>query len=205
MKTCTVCNIEKTFEEFSPCGTYKGVKQYRPSCKKCRNIELRSDEDYQEKRRINQRTEKYRTSKRIRNKTEKYRAKDRIRCKRATPKRMIQRKKRYKTDIIYKLKCLVRSRLLTSIKLNGFPKLYNTIKYIGCDYSTLKSHIEAQFKPGMTWENHGEWEIDHVIPLASATSEEQLLKLSHYTNLQPLWQTENRQKSDSLPEDLIKQ
>ena len=58
--------------------------------------------------------------------------------------------------------------------------------------------IESQFKEGMTWENWGrgigKWNIDHKIPLASATSEKEIIKLMHYTNLQPLWAEENSAK-----------
>ena len=56
----------------------------------------------------------------------------------------------------------------------------------------------------MTWGNRGEWEIDHHIPLASAENEKQMLALCKYTNLRPLWRTENRKKSWKMPELLDK-
>jgi hypothetical protein len=52
----------------------------------------------------------------------------------------------------------------------------------------------------MSWENYGKWHVDHVIPLASAKTPEDLIKLCHYTNLQPLWAIENILKRDKLPE-----
>ena len=52
----------------------------------------------------------------------------------------------------------------------------------------------------MNWDNHGEWHIDHIIPLSSANTEEELIKLCHYTNLQPLWAEDNLSKSDKIIE-----
>lgn len=72
---------------------------------------------------------------------------------------------------------------------------------IGCSLEMLRGYLEAQFKPGMTWENMGEWHIDHVIPceafdLSAASSQKQCF---NYTNLQPLWRMDNFKKSDILP------
>ena len=65
---------------------------------------------------------------------------------------------------------------------------------LGYSAAKLKHHIEKQFLEGMTWENHGEWEIDHIKPLALANTEKETYELCHYTNLQPLWAIENLQK-----------
>lgn len=205
MKICTVCNIEKTFEEFSSNGSYKGIKQYRPLCRDCRNDTFRGNQEHLATRRKYEKTDKHRAYRNEYKSSDKYLAYERKRSKtpEAAAKRRTKRNKRYENDLLYKLKVLVRSRLLTSLKLSGFKKSHSTIKYLGCDYPTLKSHIETQFEPGMTWENHGEWEIDHIIPLASANCEERVLQLAKYTNLQPLWKIENRQKFTKLPEDLI--
>lgn len=71
---------------------------------------------------------------------------------------------------------------------------------LGCTIEELKAHLESLFKPGMTWDNWGHtgdvWHLDHIIPLASfdLTDPEQVKLACHYTNLQPLWATENLQK-----------
>ena len=70
---------------------------------------------------------------------------------------------------------------------------------LGCSYSELAAHLEQQFRSGMTWDNRGEWHIDHIVPLASAQTEEEVLSLCHYTNLQPLWAAENLSKGARLP------
>jgi hypothetical protein len=75
-----------------------------------------------------------------------------------------------------------------------------TFEIVGCTPDFLRSHLEKQFKPGMTWENYGShWHVDHRIPLASGTTPEEVMGLSHWTNLQPLEALENMMKSDKLP------
>lgn len=68
-------------------------------------------------------------------------------------------------------------------------------KLIGADWETVKARIESTFKEGMTWENHGLWHIDHIKPLAKATTPEELAGCCHYTNLQALWAIDNHKKS----------
>ena len=67
---------------------------------------------------------------------------------------------------------------------------------LGCTLAEARAHIEAQFRPGMSWENHGEWEIDHIRPVASfdLTDPDQARAAAHFTTLQPLWSVENRRK-----------
>jgi hypothetical protein len=50
----------------------------------------------------------------------------------------------------------------------------------------------------MNWSNRNLWHIDHIIPLASAKTEEEMIKLCHYTNLQPLWAIENMSKGSKI-------
>lgn len=88
----------------------------------------------------------------------------------------------------------IRDRIRVFIKAKGFVKLQSTKEMLGCDYPTLKLHIESQFVPGMSWENMGEWHIDHKKPLSKAQTNEDVILLNHYTNLQPLWALENISK-----------
>jgi hypothetical protein len=90
---------------------------------------------------------------------------------------------------------------INRVKKAGGIKSDRTINYIGCTVSELKAHIEAQFKPGMTWENHGkEWHIDHIMPLAKfdLTNQDHIRLAMRYTNLQPLWADDNLAKSDAI-------
>jgi hypothetical protein len=94
----------------------------------------------------------------------------------------------------------VRRRLKKYIIKFDITKNNKTFHYIGCSPSELKSHIESLFTEGMSWDNYGlfGWHIDHIIPLSSANTKEEMLKLNHHTNLQPLWWKDNLSKSKKL-------
>ena len=70
---------------------------------------------------------------------------------------------------------------------------------IGCSPEELKKHIESKFTYGMSWELVGkEIHIDHIIPLSSANTIEQVESLCHYSNLQPLWAKDNLKKKNKI-------
>ena len=73
----------------------------------------------------------------------------------------------------------------------------HSIEYLGCTIQHFKEHIEKQFVEGMTWDNYGEWHIDHIIPLKyeNPTMEETIERL-HWENTQPLWATDNKSKGN---------
>lgn len=107
-------------------------------------------------------------------------------------------KNKMSTDPFFAFKKKLRNNIRKAILSRNYSKNSNAAKILGASWNEIYSYFESKFQPGMTWENHGEWHIDHVIPLASAKSQEELLKLNHYTNLQPLWGNENLLKGDKL-------
>jgi len=109
-------------------------------------------------------------------------------------------KERRKTDVLFILKGRLRSRTLTAFKNKGYKKGTKTNEMLGAEWDIVKKHMERQFTKGMNWGNMSDWHIDHVIPLSSAKNEEELMNLSHYTNLQPLWVVDNLEKSDKIIE-----
>lgn len=94
----------------------------------------------------------------------------------------------------------LRARFHDALKRAMVGKTANTMHFLGADIKTVKNHITQQFVAGMSWENYGEWEIDHILPVASfdLTSIEEQLKCFHYTNLQPLWKDMNRSKGKRI-------
>jgi hypothetical protein len=113
----------------------------------------------------------------------------------------IKQKERESIDPIFKLKRRLRKRLWNLCKNNHMS--CSLSKSLGCTDSEFRKHIESLFLPNMTWDNYGKqtdsltpkWEVDHIIPLALALTEEKLKELSHYTNLRPLWFKDNNDKS----------
>ena len=106
--------------------------------------------------------------------------------------------RRIEKNILKKINDRLRSNMWSAMKRKGYKKKSRTHEMLGCDYDFFKVYIEKQFKEGMTWENHGKWHFDHIIPVSSARNEEELMKLNHYTNFQPLWAEENLSKSNKL-------
>lgn len=79
----------------------------------------------------------------------------------------------------------------TGMALSGLASPANAV---GCDHSRLRDHIACQFRIGMSWETYRQWEVDHIKPLSSARTPCELIALCHYSNLQPLWRSENLRK-----------
>lgn len=123
--------------------------------------------------------------------SKKYRVKNRIKINEYS-------KNRRRNNPLYKLKNILRTRIYYFLKSKKFLKNKSTEEIIGCSYENFKVYLESLFKEGMNWENHGKWHLDHITPLDSAKSEEDIIKLCCYSNLQPLWANENQIKSNKI-------
>lgn len=117
------------------------------------------------------------------------------------------RRNRRNTDNIYKLKSNIRVLIVNSFRNNSYKKSLKTEIILGCTLEEFRIYLESKFESWMNWENYGKcngefnygWDIDHIIPLVSAKTEEEIIRLNHYTNLQPLCSYINRDvKKDNL-------
>ena len=107
---------------------------------------------------------------------------------------------RFKIDNIYRLSITIRNSIRASYIKNGYAKNSKTEDILGISYNEFKIFIESKLETWMNWDNYGKfngelnygWDIDHIIPLSSANNEEDMIKLNHYTNLQPLDSKINR-------------
>jgi hypothetical protein len=112
---------------------------------------------------------------------------------------LLYNKKRRKEDSLFKLRCITRYMTWRLFKTN-YKKSVKTDSILGCSFDEFKSYLESKFEPWMTWGNHGlyngefnyGWDIDHIQPLSSVETEEDIVRLNHYTNLQPLCSKINR-------------
>ncbi len=107
---------------------------------------------------------------------------------------------RANSDELFKLGRNLGTMLRNSFRRQGFSKNGKSREILGCSYKEFKFYLESKFELWMSWDNYGlyngelnhGWDIDHIIPINTATTEKELIKLNHYSNLQPLCSKVNR-------------
>jgi hypothetical protein len=219
-KVCGKCKINKDICFF---GKNKQSKSgYRSTCNDCRKIESREYKEkntekrqetikkyYQNnKEKINEKTkirvlldiEKNKLIKLKSYHKNKEKHKEKLKLYRVInrEKRTEYQRKKINNDELYKISSLIRARIRNFLKIKNWSKTNKTFDLIGCSPQFLKEHLQSQFKDGMSWDNYGSWHIDHIIPLSSAKTTEEFNKLCHYSNLQPLWASENLSKGKKI-------
>lgn len=117
--------------------------------------------------------------------------------------RWVETKKKYMLDPMYRTKEAMRRRVAGAFNRRGFTKRSKTFEIVGCTFDELALYIEGQFVDGMSWENRSEWHIDHKVPLSIAHTEDEIVKLNHFTNLRPLFAHDNFAKSDHMLDEYI--
>lgn len=207
MKHCNTCNTTKPFSEFysnpragdgkatqcKACEIEASRRYRRKNLEACRKREREYSAKNSEKRNEKVKAFLERNPGKKHEYQKRYYSKPEAQEKRRKWAREYARKKRSECEV-YRMKMVCRSRLHIALRRMGGKKTTRTFKTIGCSPEFLVKYLEQMFDPGMTWENHGEWHVDHIIPICNATSKEEVLKLSHYTNLQPKWAQENWSK-----------
>lgn len=181
MKTCTICELEKNLSEFYKKSASKDG--YRSECKECSNTSSRKY-----KRNYYHRNKENINKEAVSIYLKEYKKENENQIK---SWRKNYRDNKFKNDSIYKLSHNIRVLLSINLKKLGYAKSKKTESILGCSFEEFKIHIESQFKEGMSWDNHGEWHLDHKTPISWAKSEEQIYELNHYTNFQPLWAKDN--------------
>ena len=95
----------------------------------------------------------------------------------------------------------LKSRLRRDFKLKNYTKTKNFNLIFGVTPALFKPYLESLFIDGMTWENYGEWEIDHIVPLSHSENQLQYEMYSNHKNVRPYWKTENKKKGKKITSD----
>jgi flagellar biosynthesis GTPase FlhF len=198
LKTCNGCR--KRFKERNAKPEIKAErKKYRDEHKEERHIydtQLRDKEKKKEQDLLY--TSRPEIKEKARQRAKEWSKNNPERVKETREKNKPRIKERRKNDPAYRITCNLRNRVFKAVKKGR--KSAHTMELLGCSVEELKEHLEKQFTEGMTFENYGEWHIDHILPCASFNllEPEEQKKCFHYTNLQPLWASDNISKGAKL-------
>jgi hypothetical protein len=185
-KVCSKCGQLKDTCEFS--SSKRNKNGLRGECKECQKYYYILNSEKLKSRRIeryNQNIEKEQT-----------RIKNYYRENKEEIIKKLKIKKRENPTL--RMISNLRSRIVQFVKSKKIHKDNKTLDLVGCSTEFLKEHLQSQFKDGMGWDNYGSWHIDHIIPLSSAKNIEEISKLCHYSNLQPLWASDNLSKGNKI-------
>lgn len=210
--TCHVCKKEKSKMQFNKNKNTSTGLSYE--CKECQSersnnyYKKNKDEQLfkQKERYLTVRDEKllYQKTyqKNNKEKIKKYLSEYNLKNKdRKNERSRVYNAKRKSEDPVYKFKVNTRSMIYCSFKRynsKNYVKSQKTEEILGCSMDFFAEYISSLFQEGMSLSNHGEWHLDHIIPLASANTEEEIIKLNHYTNIQPLWAADNMSKGKKI-------
>lgn len=232
MKTCSKCKIDKRLEEFYLDRSAKDGRRYSciECCKAGRNRE--KEKEYRERNKHlvkpipkevkKMRNERYyaQNKDKVKKMASEYYANNRdkkIEYQKEYQANNKERRNAYlverrETDPMFRLITSIRNLIYNSFYYNGYVKKSKTHEILGCTFEELKRHLEERFDDWMNWENKGlyngdfgyGWDIDHIVPLSTAETEDDIIKLSHYSNLRPLCSKVNRDiKKNKLEHGLL--
>jgi len=176
MRICTSCGEEKQLDQFYQ---LKSGRIYS-HCKLCTKIKSAENYKNHKEARLSKRKE--------------WREKNREKENKTT--RMYWNK-RYEIDSGFRMKKKISNLLRQGLR---GTKTKSTFKYFNYTFEELKNHLESLFQEGMTWDNYGDWHIDHIIPRSNYdhTDVKQVEECWSLQNLQPLWAKDNLKKGNKI-------
>ena len=226
-KVCSKCGIEKKFDEYR-IRTVKGKQYLRSACKKCELLMVKKYYNSHKKERAEYSKKYYIENKEYyslrskiyrKNNIENLLKKEAIYRKENKEKRneynrnyyqknkkelrkksYLRYKRRKGNDNLYKLKDQTRRMIKDAFRRKKYKKNGKTEKILGCNYYNFIKHLLQTFKNnyGYDWDGKEKIAIDHIIPISKAKTEDEVIKLCHYTNLQLLKYKDNLYKSDKM-------
>ena len=204
MKVCIKCGVKKSKSEFHKKADSKDG--LRSICKACRKAYNQTDEAKSYRKAYDQ-TNEAKAYRKEYQQTDEYKAtlKAYIQTDGYKAYKKSYNKQRRVDDPLYRFALNIRTAISKSIRNRGFTKKARAFEILGCSYEYFLSYITSQFIDDMSVDKLGkEIHLDHIIPISSATTESDVLRLSHWSNFQPLWAKDNIIKSDTIPpQDII--
>ena len=222
MKECTKCKEVKELEEFHKDGRKPG--KYCGACKSCTNSRHKAyreanreklkqkslayyesnKEKYKAYREVNK--EKYKDYYKAYGKTNKEKLSQYMKSyyesnkERITQIKIDYKRTRRAQDPLYKLQDNIRTLVQNAISRQGYNKNTKTAEILGCSFEELRAHLIQTFEMNYCIEYSDEYDvhIDHIYPVSLAQTEEELLSLNHYSNLQYLFAEDNLEKSNKI-------
>jgi len=175
-KTCTTCNVLKTYNEFRI--NRKSCDNLSHICIQClptNNWNIDKQRASEKKYRIN------------------------------NPEKMKEKYRKQSQNMNRRVRDSMNHRISEALFTNKITKRNKTCDYIGCNILFLRGWIESQFQEGMSWSNYGMWHLDHVKPCASfdLCNPEEVKACFLWKNIQPLWASDNLKKSDKVSTQFI--
>jgi hypothetical protein len=206
MKVCAKCKEKKDYIAFSkarnrPDGCYNYCKECKAKDDKRHYCPIKSKKyRLENKERYKANWDKWSSKNREelnKKKLEYYH----LNKKEINRKVLIRTTARLKSDSLFRFKTRVRGLIRDSFRRsfnNKFKKSKKTEDILCCTVGFFTGYISSKLSEGMSFENYGKWHLDHIIPLSMANNEEDVIRLNHYTNIQPLWAEDNLKKSNKI-------
>ena len=202
---CKTCIIERSKKHYMENREQKLEYQKEYSDKNKEEMKIKDkkrhkiyNEKNKEKIKINNKEYKNNNKEKISKQNKKYREDNKEFIKNS---KKIYKQKQFENNPTYKLKHNISNLIRYAFKDKNFSKKSKTTDILGCTKEFFKEYIESKFEPWMNWDNYGKfkncelnygWDIDHIEPISNAKTEEDIIRLNHYTNLQPLCSYTNR-------------
>ena len=201
VKYCPKCKTEKSVTDFYV--DRHSQDGYTSACKACRKAYMDGRRDQQKEYRERNKARLLEGKKRYREQNKdkisaynaEYQKRDYV--KKKASDRIVEK---YNNDDLFRLKMCVRAEIRSGFTRKGFTKSETTEKLVGCTLEEFIGHLKATYfrNYGVEYDGTKKVHIDHIIPIATAETEEEVKKLCHWSNLQLLNAEDNLAKSDSL-------
>lgn len=207
LKKCSTCKIEKELSNFTKDKNKKdGLKI---NCRECSNLQNKkycqeNKEEISKRQKIYNKETRIIDKEAIKKYKHEYYKQNKEEIERKKREYVLANKERLnkirRENIVKRINNTIGGSIRKYLKSINKPKRSRTFEILGCPIDNFKLYLESKFEPWMNWENYGKyngdlnhgWDIDHIIPITSAKTEEDVYKLNHYSNFQPLCSYTNR-------------